>query len=79
MMEIYSYKEEKGPYTNNVEKIDPVGTAEYVEKADREQVNLERRQAREPVGNEEVIAHLADKPIVLGDNGLLFKNKVDYA
>ena len=38
---IYSNKEEKGPYTNNVEKIDPVGTAEYTEKADGEQVNPE--------------------------------------
>ena len=26
---IYSDKEEKGPYINNVEKMDPVSTAEY--------------------------------------------------
>ncbi len=37
---IYSHKEKEGPYTNNVEKMDPVGTAEYAEKADGDQVNL---------------------------------------
>ena len=36
---IYSNKEEKGPYTNNVKWMDPVGTAEYAEKANGEQVN----------------------------------------
>ncbi len=41
--------------------------------------NNERGQAREPVGDEEVIAYLADKPVVLNDNGLLFKNNVEYA
>ena len=30
---IYSNKEEESPYTNNVERIDPVDTAEYAEKA----------------------------------------------
>lgn len=30
--EIYFYKEEKGPYTNNVERIDPVSTTKYVKK-----------------------------------------------
>ena len=39
MEEIYSNKEEKGLYINNVKKIDPVGTAKYMEKANREQVN----------------------------------------
>ncbi len=38
---IYFHKEEEGPYTNNVEKMDPIGTAVYVEKADRDQVNSE--------------------------------------
>ena len=38
---IYSDKEEEGPYTNNVKRIDPFGTAKYVEKADGEQVNPE--------------------------------------
>ena len=37
---IYSNKEEESPYTNNVEKMDPVSTAEYAEKADRKLVNL---------------------------------------
>ena len=41
MEEIYFHKEEEGPYTNNVEKMDPIGTAVYVEKADRDQVNPE--------------------------------------
>ena len=38
---IYSDKEEKGPYTNNVKKMDSVGITEYAEKADGEQVNPE--------------------------------------
>ena len=38
---IYSDKEEKGLYTNNIERMDPVGTAEYTKKADGEQVNPE--------------------------------------
>ncbi len=108
MEEIYSYKEEGGQYTNNVEKTDPVGTAEYAEKTDGEQVNpesvrstwtwsrsgiqstqsgfkvikftnSERRQAGEPVGDDEVMAYLADKPVVLNNNGLPFKNNVEYA
>ncbi len=33
---IYSHKEEEGLYTNKIEKMDPVGTAEYAEKADGE-------------------------------------------
>ena len=105
---IYSDKEEKGPYINNVEKMDPVGTAEYVEKADEEQVNTNgvrstctrsrsriqstqsgfkvieftnsvRRQAGEPVGDEEFMAYLADTLVVLNDNGFPFKNNIEYA
>ncbi len=108
MGEIYSYKEEEGLYTNNVEKMDPVGTAKYAEKTDKEQVNpenvrstctrsrsgiqstqsgfkeirftnSERGQVGEPVGGEEVMAYLADKPVVLNDNDLPFKNNVEYA
>ena len=33
---IYFDKEEEGPYTNNVEKMDPINTAEYTKKFDRE-------------------------------------------
>ena len=40
MEKIYSDKEEEGPYINNVERMDPVGTAEYIEKADGEQMIL---------------------------------------
>ena len=36
---IYSNKEKEGLYTNNVERMHPVSTAEYTEKADGEQVN----------------------------------------
>ena len=42
-------------------------------------MNSERRQAREPVGDEEVIAYLADKLIILNDNSLSLKNNVEYA
>ena len=38
---IYSDKEEKSPYTNNIKRIDPDNTTEYVEKADGKQVNPE--------------------------------------
>lgn len=38
---IYSNKKEEGPYTNNVERIDPVSTTEYAEKVDREKMNPE--------------------------------------
>ena len=41
MERIYSHKKEEGLYTYNVEKMDPVGIAEYAEKADGEQVNPE--------------------------------------
>ncbi len=107
MEEIYSHKEEKGLYTNDVEKMDPVGTAEYAEKAYGEQVNSdsvrstctrsrsgiqstqngfkvigftnsEKKQAEEPVRDEEVMAYLVDKPVILNDNGFPFKNNVKY-
>ena len=38
---IYSNKEEKGPYNNNVKRMNPVGIVEYAEKVDKEQMNLE--------------------------------------
>ena len=38
---IYSNKEEEGPYINNVKRMNPVGTAEYAEKADGKQINPE--------------------------------------
>ena len=38
---IYFNKEEESLYINNVERMDPVGTAEYAKKADGEQVNPE--------------------------------------
>ena len=41
--------------------------------------NSERRQAGEPVGDEEFIAYLADTLVVLNDNGFPFKNNVEYA
>ena len=31
---IYSYKEDKSLYINNVEKIDPINTIKYAEKTD---------------------------------------------
>ena len=87
--------------------MDPVGTAEYAEKADGEQVNSdsvrntctqsrsgiqstqsrfkvigftnsEKKQAEEPVRDEEVMPYLADKPVVLNDNSSPFKNNVKY-
>ena len=39
MERIYFDKKEIGPYINHVESIDLVNIAEYVEKADKEQVN----------------------------------------
>ncbi len=42
-------------------------------------MNSERGQAGEPVGDEEVIAYLADKLIILNDNSLPLKNNVEYA
>lgn len=39
MEEIYFNKEKKDLYRNNIEKIDPVCTAEFVKKANREQMN----------------------------------------
>ena len=41
--------------------------------------NSERGQARKLVGDEEFMAYLADTPIVLNNNDLLFKNNVEYA
>ena len=41
--------------------------------------NSERGQAGKPVGDKEVMAYLTDKPVVLNDNGLTFKNNVEYA
>ena len=105
--EIYFDKEEESPYTNNIERIDPFGNAEYAEKANRKQVNPDRvrsiyirsrsriqlnqsgfkvirftnskkEQAGEPIRNEEFMAYLADTPIVLNDNNLLFRNNVEY-
>ena len=38
---IYSRKEKESPYTNNVERMNPVSIVEYVEKADGEQMNPE--------------------------------------
>lgn len=40
MEEIYFNKEKEGPYTNNVEKIDPISIAKYAEKTNRKKVNL---------------------------------------
>ena len=40
--------------------------------------NSKRGQIGEPVGNEEFMAYLADTPIVLNDNSLLFKDNVEY-
>ena len=36
---IYSHKDDEGLYTNNVKKIDPVGTAKYAEKVNEKQIN----------------------------------------
>ena len=41
MRRIYSNKKDEGLYTNNVERMDLVGIAKYVEKANREQMNFE--------------------------------------
>ncbi len=41
--------------------------------------NSERWQAGKPVGDKEVMAYLADKLVVLNDNGLTFMNNVEYA
>ena len=38
---IYSDKKKESPYTNNIERMDPVDTAEYTEKANGKQVNPE--------------------------------------
>lgn len=38
---IYSNEKEEGLYTNNVERIDPVGTAGYIKKTNGEKMNLE--------------------------------------
>ena len=38
---IYSDKEEECLYISNVERMDPVGTTQYAEKANAEQVNPE--------------------------------------
>ena len=38
---IYFYKKDKSLYTNNIEKIDLFNSAEYKEKADKEQINPE--------------------------------------
>lgn len=35
---IYFNKEEKGLYTNNVERIDPISIAKYMEKANKDYV-----------------------------------------
>lgn len=35
----YSNKEEKSLYTNNVKRIDLIGTIKYVKKANKEKVN----------------------------------------
>ena len=104
---IYSDKEEKSPYINNVEKMDLISTAEYIQKADGEQINREsmhstctwsrsgiqstqsgfkvirfinnkRKQVEKPIRDEKFIAYLADTPVVLNDNGLLFKNNIEY-
>lgn len=40
--------------------------------------NSKRGQVREPVGNEEIMAYLADKPVILNDNSFSFKNNVEY-
>ena len=105
--EIYSNKEEEGLYTNNVEKINLVGTAEYVVKVDRKQLNSDsvhstctrlrlgiqstqsrlkvivftnnkRGQAGKLIGDEKFMAYLANTLVVLNDNGLLFKNNIEY-
>lgn len=41
MKKIYFNKEEEYSYINNIEKMDPFGTAEYAKKADREKINSE--------------------------------------
>ena len=40
MKKTYPNKEEEGIYINNVERMDPVDIIKYVEKANREQMNL---------------------------------------
>ena len=42
-------------------------------------INSKRAQAEESVRAKEFMAYLADTPVVLYDNGLLFKNNVEYA
>ena len=41
--------------------------------------NSKRGQAGEPVDDQKFMTYLADKPIILNDNGLLFKSNVEYA
>ena len=41
--------------------------------------NSKKRQVRELVGDEEFMAYLADILVFLNDNGLLFKNNIEYA
>ena len=41
--------------------------------------NSERGQAGKPVGDEEVMEYLADKPVVLNKNSYSLKNNVEYA
>ena len=40
--------------------------------------NSKKTQERKPVGDKEFMAYLGDIPIVLNDNGLLFKNNFKY-
>ena len=41
--------------------------------------NSKRGQVGKPVGDKEFMVYLADTPVVLNDNSLLFKNNVKYA
>lgn len=41
MEKIYSNKEEKGLYINNIKRIDLVDTTEYAKKANKEKIHLE--------------------------------------
>lgn len=104
---IYPNKEEKGLYTNIIERIDPVNTIEYTKKAMSEQMNLKnvcstciqsrsviqstqnkfkligftnnkKEQAGKAIKDNEFMTYLVDIPVILNNNGLSFKNNIEY-
>ena len=42
-------------------------------------MNSKKEQIGKPIRDEEFITYLADTPVILNDNGLVFKNNIEYA